>query len=76
MIKFNIKMLRLLHDNMPQTKLIALSGIRPATLSSIENNRAKMISVEQIDILCEIFNCQPSDLMTYIPNNQISDVAE
>lgn len=76
MIKFNIKMLRLLHDNMPQNKLIALSGIRPSTLSSLENNKAKMISVQQIDTLCEIFKCQPSDLMTYVPNNQISSKAE
>lgn len=68
MIKFNIKMLRLQHDNMLQKDLIALSGIRSDTISSLENNSAKTISIAQIDKLCEIFNCQPSDLMTYYPN--------
>lgn len=69
MIKFNIKLLRLKHNNMSQRELIELSGIRRDTLSKLENNSAKTISVDQIDTLCRIFNCQPSELMTFCPND-------
>lgn len=65
MIRFNLKMLRLINENMTQRELIIRSGIRADTLSKLENNRAKTISIEQIDKLCEVFDCQPSELMTY-----------
>lgn len=69
MIKFNIKMLRLKNNNMQQKELIELTHIRPATLSQLENNRAKTISIEQIDRLCQAFHCNIADLIEYIPDN-------
>lgn len=68
MIYFNIKNLRFVHNNMTQRELILKTNIRPSTLTAIENNKVKTISIEQIDKLCEVFNCQPAELMTYIPN--------
>lgn len=68
MIYFNIKNLRFVHNNMTQRELINRTNIRPSTLTAIENNKTKTISIEQIDKLCEVFNCQPAELMTYIPN--------
>lgn len=68
MIKFNIKSLRDQH-NMSQKELIEKTGIRAATMSNFEKSSTVSITIEQIDKLCEAFNCQPSDLMTYIPNN-------
>lgn len=68
MIKFNIKALRDQH-NMSQKELIEKTGIRAATMSNFEKSSTVSITIEQIDKLCEAFNCQPSDLMTYIPNN-------
>ena len=70
MIYFNIKNLRFVHNNMTQRELIDKTNIRPSTLTAIENNKAKTISIEQIDKLCEIFHCQPAELMTYIPNGE------
>ena len=74
-IQFNIKLLRLNHNDMPLKQLEELSGIRGNTLLDYQFSRAISIKVEHIDKLCEIFNCQPSELMTYVPNH-ISDTAE
>lgn len=68
MIYFNIKNLRFVHNQMTQRELINKTNIRPSTLTAIENNKTKTISIEQIDKLCEVFDCQPAELMTYIPN--------
>lgn len=69
MIKFNIKALRSINGDMTQKELQLKTGIRPSTLSALENSTAKTISVEQIDKLCEVLHCQPADLMTFIPND-------
>lgn len=76
MIKFNIKIQRLLHGNMNQKKLSELSGIRLPTLSEYENSTAKTIRVEYLDKLCEIFDCQPADLITYVPDNTSNEKGE
>lgn len=67
MIKFNIKVQRLLHNKMSQKQLSELTGIRLPTLSEYENGTAKTIRVEHINKLCEVFNCQVSDLITFCP---------
>ena len=69
MIKFNIKMQRLLHNNMSQKQLSELTGIRLPTLSEYENGAAKTIRVEYLNRLCEVFNCQISDLICYCLND-------
>lgn len=69
MVVFNLKDLRNKHGNMTQKDVIDKIKIRQDTLSNFENNKAKTISIAQIDALCELFDCQPSDLMTYIPQS-------
>jgi putative transcriptional regulator len=69
MIKFNIKVQQLLHDNMSQKQLSELTDIRLPTLSKYENGTAKTIRVEYLNKLCEVFNCQISDLIVYCPND-------
>ena len=64
MIEFHIKELRM-SQGITQKELIERSGIRAATLSDYENNKATMIRVEHINKLCEILNCQVGDLITY-----------
>ena len=70
MIKFNIKVQRLLHDNMSQQTLSELSGIRLPTLSSYENSTSVSIKIEHLNKLCEIFECELSDLIVYIPDKK------
>lgn len=68
MIKFNIKLLRLKNNNMSQKDLIALTGIRPSTMSALENNCSLTISIAQINKLCKALNCTVGDLIEYIPD--------
>ena len=70
MIKFMIKVQRLLHNEMSQQELHELSGIRKSTLSDYENSKAVTVRVEHINKLCEIFGCQPADLITYVPDEK------
>lgn len=70
MIKFMIKVQRLLNNEMSQQELCELSGIRRTTLSDYENSKATMIRVEHLNKLCEIFCCQPADLITYVPDKE------
>ncbi|MBQ8144204.1 MAG: helix-turn-helix transcriptional regulator [Butyricicoccus sp.] len=40
-------------------------GINPKTVDSLVNNRS--VTVDTIMQLCKILDCQPGDLMEYIP---------
>lgn len=40
-------------------------GINPKTVNSLVNN--KSVTVDTIIQLCEILDCQPGDIMSYIP---------
>lgn len=65
MLKSNIRLQRLVHGNMTQKQLSKLTGIRLPTLSEYENGTSKTLRVEYISKLCEVFDCQISDLFTY-----------
>ena len=67
MVKFRLKVLRAERE-MSQTKLIELTGIRRPTISAMENNSAKTISLEQIDKLCKCLYCNPGDLFLFQNN--------
>lgn len=41
-------------------------NISPTIISRLNNN--SNVAVDTIMYLCEILNCQPSDIMEYIPN--------
>lgn len=45
--------------------LRSIYGINPKTVNSLVNN--KSVTVDTIIQLCEILDCQPGDIMTYIP---------
>lgn len=56
-------------NKMTQKQLADLTNIRPATISAIYHDQIKRIDVEHINKLCEVFNCQPGDLLSHVPNN-------
>ena len=43
-------------------------GITLANLSILKNNRAKAIRFSTLDAICRALNCQPSDLLEYVPD--------
>jgi putative transcriptional regulator len=49
---------------MTQKELSEATGIRPATISALYHETAKRIEIEQIDKICEVFDCEPGELIT------------
>ncbi|MBQ8432446.1 MAG: helix-turn-helix transcriptional regulator [Clostridia bacterium] len=45
-------------------------GITLANLSVLKNNRAKAVRFSTLDALCKALDCQPSDILEYLPENQ------
>ena len=52
---------------MTQKELSEKTGIRPPTISDICLGNIKHLPVTAIDKLCKALDCQPGDLMEYIP---------
>lgn len=43
-------------------------GITPANLSILKNNKAKAIRFSTLEALCKALDCQPADILEYIPD--------
>ena len=43
-------------------------GITPANLSILKNNKAKAVRFTTLEALCKALDCQPADLLEYIPD--------
>ena len=52
---------------MTQKELSDKTGIRPGTVSALYHETIKRIEIEQIEKLCEVFECQPGDIFSYEP---------
>ena len=42
-------------------------GITLANLSILKNNKAKAIRFSTLDAICRALDCQPSDILEYVP---------
>ncbi len=47
--------------------------ITPANLSILKTGKAKAIRFSTLDKLCEALNCQPGDILEYLPNGSDND---
>ena len=65
MIKFKVKVMLAMRE-MTQKELAERTGIRPPTVSAICTGAVKHLPIDALDKICEVLNCQPSDLMEYI----------
>ena len=66
MIVFNLDVM-LARRKMSLTELSERVGITLANLSILKNGRAKAVRVETLNKLCAALDCQPGDLMAYLP---------
>ncbi|TCX53645.1 XRE family transcriptional regulator [Dehalobacter sp. 12DCB1] len=58
-------LLKLLIDrNLKKGELMELAKVSKATIARLNTN--KYVSLEVIDKLCAVLNCQPGDLIEYI----------
>ena len=49
-------------------ELAARIGITPANLSILKNNKARAVRFYTLEALCRELQCQPADLLEYIPD--------
>ena len=50
-----------------QKKLSEATGIRPGTINSLYHEFAKQIRIDHLAKICAVLECQPGDLLEYIP---------
>lgn len=44
-------------------------NITPANLSILKTNKAKAIRFSTLEKICEVLDCQPSDILEYVNND-------
>ena len=44
-------------------------GITPANVSSRKNGRAKAVRFTPLDALCQALDCQPGDILEWVPGD-------
>jgi putative transcriptional regulator len=71
MIKCRLKVLLAEHD-MTQKELAEKTGIRATTVSDMCNNKSKHIPLDTLDILCNFFDCNLSDILIHEKSDKIT----
>ena len=56
--------------SMTQKELAEKTGIRPPTVSAICVGSVKHLPVEALDKICKVLDCQPADIMEYLPDHE------
>jgi putative transcriptional regulator len=54
---------------MSLTELSERVGITMANLSILKKGKAKAIRFSTLQALCDVLNCQPGDILAYIPED-------
>ena len=52
------------------TELSEKVGITLANLSILKNNKARAIRFTTLDSICRVLDCQPGDIIEYIPEKE------
>ncbi|MFA7444402.1 MAG: helix-turn-helix transcriptional regulator [Flavobacteriaceae bacterium] len=53
---------------MRSNELAELVGITTANLSVLKTGKAKAIRFSTLEAICEILDCQPGDILEYVPD--------
>jgi putative transcriptional regulator len=43
-------------------------GITPANVAVLKNNRARAVRFSTLDAICRVLDCQPADLLRWVPD--------
>ena len=70
MIRFKTKEVLKAHCGMTQKELWEATGVRPPTISVMCTGAAKTIPVNVLDAICRVLDCQPGDLLEYVPDTE------
>lgn len=66
-IMINLDVL-LAQKKMSSGELADRIGITQANLSILKTNKARAVRFSTLDSLCRALNCQPGDLLAYVPD--------
>lgn len=69
MIVINIDVM-LAKRKMSVTELSNRVGITMANMSILKNGKAKAIKLETLSKICEVLQCQPGDVLEYVPEQE------
>ena len=69
MIAINIDVM-LAKRKMSVTELSNRVGITMANMSILKNGKAKAIKLETLSKICEVLECQPGDVLEYVPGQE------
>ena len=58
---------------MSQKALSNLTNIRPATISKMYYEESKRLDIEQLNSICNVFKCEISNLLEFIPDENKPD---
>ena len=57
---------------MSSTELAEKIGITTANLSILKTSKAKAIRFSTLEEICKALNCQPADILEYVPGDKSS----
>ena len=72
MIRVNLDVM-LAKRRLSSGELAERLGITPANLSILKTNKGKAIRFSTLDALCRIPECQPADILEYVPDTTESE---
>ena len=72
MIIINIDVMRA-KRKMSVTELSERVGITMANISILKNGKAKAIRIETLDKICRALDCQPGDILEWVPGDAEDD---
>ena len=58
----------LLQQKLNSSELAANINITKSNLSVLKNNKAKLIRFSTLNSICKTLNCQPGDILKYVPD--------
>ena len=58
---------------MSVTELSERVGITMANISILKNGKAKAIRIETLDKICRALDCQPGDILEWVPGDAEDD---
>ena len=72
MIRVNLDVM-LAKRRLSSGELAERLGITPANLSILKTNKGKAIRFSTLGALCRILECQPADILEYVPDTTESE---
>lgn len=73
MIRINLDLV-MAQKRISAGRLAELIDLTPANLSILKNNKARAIRFSTLNSLCRELDCQPGDIIEYIPDQEEEEV--